>query len=190
MLPRFGTLTLAVIPVAIVIDVVAGQLTAILRLPLYLDSLGTVFVGVVAGPLAGALTGFMSNVVWGLVIAPTALPFAITGAVIGLLAGVLGRRGAFKKLVTVVIGGLLTGVIAAIVSAPIATFVFGGVTGAGTDALVAFFQSMGASILQATLGQGLVSDPLDKAITFVLVFVVLRSLPSRLLMRFPQGDAA
>jgi energy-coupling factor transport system substrate-specific component len=186
---RLGTLTLALVPLAIAVNVVVGQLTALLRLPLYLDSIGTVMVGALAGPLAGALTGALSNVLWGLLMAPTALPFAVTAAVIGALAGLFARAGAFRRFPLVVGAGALTGVVAAIVSAPIAAYLFGGVTGGGTDALVAFFQSVGANILQATLGQGLVSDPVDKAITYTLVWLALRALPTRQLLRFPQGEA-
>lgn len=186
---QLTTLTLALIPLAIAVNIVVGQLTALLRLPLYLDSIGTVLVGALAGPLAGALTGALSNVLWGLIMAPTALPFAITAAVIGALAGLFGRWGWFRQLPRALVAGLVTGIVAAVVSAPIAAHLFGGVTGGGTDALVAFFQSVGANILQATLGQGLVSDPLDKMITCGVVWLALRALPSRQLLRFPQGEA-
>lgn len=189
MIRRFSTLTLALIPTAIALDIAGGQLIATLRLPLYLDSLGTVLVGVLAGPLAGALTGALSNVVWGLIASPTAIPFGVTGAVIGLLAGFFARWGWLRRAHLVAIAGLLTGIIAAIVSAPIAAYLFGGVTGGGTDALVALFQSAGANIVQAVLGQGLVSDPIDKFASFALVWLALRSLPQRHLSRFPQGLA-
>ncbi|MGH2543457.1 MAG: histidine kinase, partial [Ardenticatenaceae bacterium] len=66
--------------------------------------------------------------------------------------------------------------------------VFGGVTGAGTDLLVATFQNFTNSILSANLLQGAVSDPLDKIISYLVVFLILRSLPRRLLVRFPQGE--
>jgi hypothetical protein len=85
------------------------------------------------------------------------------------------------------LAGLITGVVAAIISAPMAAYYFGGVTGSGTDALVAAFRASGAGILQATLGQGTVSDPLDKMTSFMLVWLIIQSLPRRLLMRFPNS---
>jgi energy-coupling factor transport system substrate-specific component len=88
----------------------------------------------------------------------------------------------------VAVGGVLTGIAAAIVSAPISAFVYGGVMGSGTDLLVALFQATGANILQATLGQGLVSDPFDKFISFVVVWVILRGLSRRYLSRFPRAS--
>ncbi|MER3514632.1 MAG: ECF transporter S component, partial [Chloroflexota bacterium] len=53
----FTTLTWVMIPVAIAINIAVGQLIFALKIPLYLDSIGTVLVGVLAGPWAGALTG-------------------------------------------------------------------------------------------------------------------------------------
>ena len=57
----FSTMTWVLIPVAIAINIVIGQVVIWLRLPVYLDSIGTVFVGVLCGPWAGALTGALST---------------------------------------------------------------------------------------------------------------------------------
>lgn len=84
------------------------------------------------------------------------------------------------------LAGLVTGVIAAILSAPMSAYLFGGVTGAGTDALVAAFRASGAGILASTLAQGTVSDPFDKMTSFLLVWLIIQSLPKRLLLRFPN----
>jgi len=83
------------------------------------------------------------------------------------------------------VAGLITGLVAAIVSAPIAAYVFGGVTGSGTDVLVAAFQASGANILASAFAQGTVSDPFDKLTSFMVVWLIVQSLPNRLLQRFP-----
>jgi len=244
---EFTTRTLVLIPIAIAINIAIGELVVRLKLPVYLDSIGTVLVGALAGPWAGALTGALANLIWGL-INPYLPPFFYVAAVIGLLAGLAGRRGAFEKesprwlsvlvgavfffsltmfilafinastdetgftsypsmadlfsryavvfiLVTLIgaaigyfllqrggyagIWGLLTGIVAAIISAPTAAYVFGGVTGAGTDLLVAAFRASGAGILSSVLAQGAVSDPFDKMLSFMVVWLILRSLPAR-----------
>lgn len=184
----FTTTTLALMPLAVAINIVGGQAIATLRLPVYLDSIGTVLVAALAGPWAGAATGATSNIVWGLLAAPTALPFAVTATVIGLVAGWLAGRGLLLRWWSALLGGVLTGVIAAVVSAPIAAYLFGGITGGGTDVIVAFFLATGSNILQASLGQGIVSDPLDKGVTFLLIWAVLRGLPRRLIGRFPRWE--
>jgi energy-coupling factor transport system substrate-specific component len=91
----------------------------------------------------------------------------------------------FRRFYLAPIAGAITGVVAAVISAPIAAFIFGGATGGGTGALVGAFQAMGQSLLGATTLQGLLSDPLDKAITFTIVVVILAALPSRFRQRFP-----
>ena len=67
---------------------------------------------------------------------------------------------------------------------------FGGVTGSGTDVLVAAFQQAGADLSKAVLQQGLLSDPIDKTLEFLLVFVILQALSRRFVARFPQGEKA
>ena len=74
------------------------------------------------------------------------------------------------------------------ISAPIAAGVFGGVTASGTDFLVAAFRQAGADISAATLGQGLISDPIDKVITFFVVYVIVGAMARRTRARFPQGE--
>ena len=260
---QFSTRVLTLMPVAIAINIVLGYtIQTVLKLPIYLDSIGTILVGVLAGPLAGALTGVLSNVIWQY--APgigggTIGPFAVTAGVIGLLAGLWGRLGVYRSrpasgnqlygavavgvaiilvlawriytspiygsdpseggygagvfAVIVAIGviaalgvggfifirrdaagawvaaaGAVTGVIAAIVSAPIAAYLFGGVTGSGADLIVAVLRQGGQDVLNASLGQGFISDPLDKTITSFVVFIILAGLSPRLIARFPNGE--
>ena len=269
---QFTTRVIVLMPVAIAINIVLGAaVQQWLKLPIYLDSIGTILVGVLAGPLAGALTGILGNLIWGYLLpspigSTTIGPFAITAGVIGLLAGVWGRLGLFRPrrggpggitaavIAIVLVGvlalytyarayaspeqftnitgfdasyldrsrffflavmivyvvlmavalymrrdvgavlaigaGLLTGIVAAIVSAPIAAVVYGGVTGGGTDAIVAAFRAGGDSIYQATLKQGLLSDPMDKMITSFVVFFIIGSLSRRFVSRFPNGARA
>jgi hypothetical protein len=270
---QFDTRTIVLIPLAIAINIILGATVAnALKIPIYLDSIGTILVGVLAGPVAGALTGFLANILWQYVIPPpfqgtVAAPFAIVAAVIGLMAGLFGRYGFLRPRLNrplgelaigavvaigiigvmaflayqgwilvigdvdlsvsgesgvlfqilgwlvlgmvavtiiglvvvlfvrrdltaayVVVAGLLTGIVAALISAPISANLFGGVTGAGTDFLVAAFRQAGADIGAATLGQGLISDPVDKITTFFVVYLVLIAMPRRAKARFPQGE--
>jgi energy-coupling factor transport system substrate-specific component len=85
------------------------------------------------------------------------------------------------------IGGALTGVVAALLSAPLSAFIYEGVTGAGTDALVAAFRAYGNSILGATTLQGLALDPLDKLLSFVIAYILIQALPGRVRRRFSQA---
>src|SRR5437667_5937300 len=98
---QFTTRVIVLMPVAIAINIVLGStVQQVLKLPIYLDSIGTILVGVLAGPIPGALTGILSNLIWQY--APgigggTIGPFAITAGVIGLLAGLWGQLGIYRS---------------------------------------------------------------------------------------------
>jgi hypothetical protein len=102
-MPPSATRTLVLMPVAIALNIVLGStVQQALKLPIYLDSLGTIITGVLAGPFAGLATGVLTNLIWAYALppplaAPTAGPFAVTAAVIGLLAGLWGRLGLFRS---------------------------------------------------------------------------------------------
>lgn len=66
-LPKLPVRTLALMPVALALNIILGQVvgTMGLPLPLYIDSLGTVLVGALAGPAAGVTTGVLSALIWG-----------------------------------------------------------------------------------------------------------------------------
>ncbi len=93
-----STATLALMPVAIAINIAVGAIVVFLRLPIYLDSIGTVLVGVLAGPWAGALTGLLANLIWSILPVPGGAGpiiafFAPVAGVIGLMAGFWGGAG-------------------------------------------------------------------------------------------------
>lgn len=175
-LPQLPARTIAIIPVALLVNILLGQVIGSVGVPLYLDAVGTVLVAVLAGPRAGLATGALSSVVWALV-NPMALPFAAASALTGWLAGTAARYGAFRNIGLAAGAGAGVGLVSGIVAAPVAAFVYGGTAGVGTGALVSLFREMGNSLLSSVTLQSVISDPLDKAIVFALVFAVVRSLP-------------
>ena len=178
--PVFSLMT-----VGVAINLGMGQVVALLKMPLYLDSLGTVIVAAMCGIIPAMITGIISNLLASAVFSPAMMFFIPTMLVIALLAGILTRKGFFLRWWKAVLGGVFVGVCAAVVSAPISAYLFGGITLAGTDFLVLYFRATGEELLQAVLYQGLASDPIDKGITFLLAFVILSKMPRNLLMRFP-----
>lgn len=270
---QFPLRVIVLMPFAIAINIVLGQAVGTaLKIPIYLDSIGTILVGVLAGPAAGLVTGALANILWAYVVPPPfqnppLAAFAVVAAVIGVAAGLAGRWGVMRprpnrptgellvagvlvgaiiiglawlasvgyqfivqtdlnplpetddqlflvlgyvavllvvaailgvfallfgrrdlSAAYVVVTGVATGIVAALISAPIAAGIFSGVTGAGTDFLVAAFRQAGVDIYAATTGQGLISDPIDKATTFVIVYLITVAMAVRLKARFPQGE--
>lgn len=183
-LPALPTSTVVLIPVALVMNVVLGQLMGSSGLPFYIDSIGTVLIAVLAGPAAGAATGALGSIVWSF-FNPTVLPFAAGAALIGFLAGLAARSGMFRRFYLAPVAGFVTGILAGVVSAPIAAFVFGGTSGIGTGAIVSAFRAMGDTLLAAITKQALISDPMDKAIVFVIAALLVYALPRRATYQFP-----
>jgi energy-coupling factor transport system substrate-specific component len=185
----FSTVTIALMVVALAINIVVGTIVFQLKVPfVYLDSIGTILVGLVAGPWAGLVTGILSNLLWGLLGNPGYVPYAPIAGVIGLMAGIFGGMGWFKRWWKWLLGGLVTGLVAALLSAPITAYVYGGVTGAGTDLLTGMFRATGASIMEAALGQGLITDLIDKTLSFFIVWLIIKALPGTLLSRFSRAE--
>ncbi|QPK80221.1 ECF transporter S component [Corynebacterium lizhenjunii] len=178
--PALPARTIALIPVALVLNIVVGEIIGSIGIPLYLDSVGTVLVAALAGPIAGLATGTLSSVVWGL-INPAALPFAAVSAATGFLAGWAINRGAFTAWWKVVLSGAILGLISGMLAAPVAAFVYGGTAGLGTGALVSFFREAGHSLIASVTLQSFASDPLDKAIVFLIVWAAIKALPQRTL---------
>ncbi len=113
----------------------------------------------------------------------------VVGLIVGFLVWTWARRGDNARLFPVWVGGATTGLVAAAISAPITAGVFGGVTGAGTDALVALFRTLGLGVFQSAFAQGLTSDPLDKTISYTIVFAILGALPITVRTMYSRGES-
>jgi energy-coupling factor transport system substrate-specific component len=184
----FNTMTWVLIPVAIAINVVIGQIVVILRLPVYLDSIGTVLVAAVAGPWAGALTGTLSNIIWGLAIDPNAFPWFPVALFIGFVAGWCAIGGLFKSWWKVVVAGFLIALTAAIVSTPIAVYLYGGITASGSSFITAYLLETGKGVIEAVFSTNFLVEPVDKIATALLAYAIIKGLSSRYLARFPRAE--
>jgi len=185
-----STLALALIPRAVALNLALGAVVGALKLPVYLDSVGTILVAVLAGPWAGIVTGIVSNSVLGLLVSPALFAFIPVAIVIGWLAGVAGKLGAFRSLAGSIAAGLVIGAAAALASAVIVIALMGGLTASGTGLLtIAIRATFGVSVDSAAKIAAVVTDALDKPLSCVLVYLVLERLPRRLGVRFRRVAA-
>ncbi len=174
---------LALIPRAVALNLALGAIVAALKLPVYLDSVGTILVAVLAGPLAGAITGILSNVVLGLLSSPVFFAFAPVAAVIGLAAGLSARLGGFRAPWRAIASGVAIGALAGLCSVPIAIALFGGVTASGTGIITIVLRGLGLPLHMAVAAASVSTDIVDKALSSVLVALVVLRLPRRLVSR-------
>jgi energy-coupling factor transport system substrate-specific component len=186
----FSTFTWVLIAVAIVLNIVVGQLVSLLKLPVFLDSIGTVLVGVLAGPWAGGLAGLLTNLIWGLFTSPVAAAFAPVAMVIGIAAGFCARYGLFRNWWLAILAGVIITVFNAVVAVPIRLYMFGGITGSGADFVTAYMLALGKDLFGSVVVTVFTSNIVDKVVTAVLVFGILKVLPARMQARISGAQAA
>lgn len=185
----FSTFTLALIAVAIVLNIVIGQIVSLLKLPIFLDSIGTLLVALVAGPWAGGLTGLLTNLIWGLITDPVAAAFAPVAMVIGIAAGLCAKYGLFKKWWGVIISGVIITVALSIIAIPIRVYMFGGITGSGADFITAYLLATGKDLFSAVIITVITDNLLDKIVSAFLAWFIVKGLPKRFISRTPRANA-
>lgn len=182
-------LELALIAVGIAFNLSLGTVVHALKLPIYLDAVGTVLVTLLVGWRAGVITGVVSFLVGGALTNPVLPWFAGTQAVIAVYTHWIGRWGGFRTLPRTVLSGIGLGIVAAIVSAPVIVALFGGITGSGPSLVVAYLLASGKSVLKSVFLSGLAAEPLDKTLQCLLAAWLIRGLPRSLLARFSRGSS-
>ena len=185
----FSTMTLVLIPVAIVLNIVVGQIASTLSLPIFLDSIGTMLIALLAGPWVAALTGLLTNLIWGLISDPVAAAFAPVAMVIGLVSGLLARAGLFRQWWQALISGAIIAIALSFVAVPIRVYMFGGVTGSGADFVTAYLLAVGRDLFSSVIITVITSNLLDKVVTAVLAWAIVKALSKRFVARFPRATA-
>lgn len=185
---NFNTQTWVLIPIAIAINIAVGQIVLVLRLPVYLDSIGTVLVAVLCGPWAGALTGALSNIIWGIAIDPGALPWWPVAAIIGYMAGRMAQWGFFTNWWRVVVTGFVVAISATIVATPIAVYLFGGITASGSSFITAYLLQTGVGIWESVISTNFIAEPVDKITTVMVAFAIILGLPKRTIGGYPKAE--
>jgi len=180
------------------LNLALGTIVYLVKLPVYLDMVGTILCAMALPRrrwmafAASATAGEASVLLSGLV-NPYLPWFSATAVAIAAFTALVTNRWAaplraspiatisfWARLIPL---GVATGLVAAIVSAPVVVYLFGGVTGSGSGALVAFFLKMGDQLMKAALLSGLTAEPLDKTIQLLLSVLLLRATPESFLSR-------
>jgi len=170
-----------------------GNIVYLIKLPIYLDSIGTILCALLIFPdrLAAIgcafIAGFIAAILTGLLLNPFLPWFSLTvlsiAIVSGLLTGLATATFRARPLPVVpfvskvVIYGLITGVVSAVVSAPVVVYLFGGVTGSGSAFVVAFFLKTGQQLLNSAVFAGLTTEPVDKTLQVLLAALLYRATP-------------
>ena len=177
---RMNTLAIVLIPVCIAIDWAGHAVASTLKLPLFLDSIGTVLGGVLAGPWVGGIAGLITNFISSGTVDPIAAPYCVVSLAIGLAAGIGAYYGWHKTWPGRVMLYVLIVLVASIGSTPLNLGLYQGQSGVPLgDAIFASLVKGGWPTWLASYIDEATGDIPDKLITVVVALLIYGGLPSR-----------
>lgn len=165
---KISTKKITILALCVAMNMVGSWIGLMIKLPVYLDSIGTVMAGFAFGPVFGILAGVITALV-NTISDPVALYFMPTQIIVGFTAGYFKflKRDDFlsKFYLTPAMS-----IPAAVSSALIATYLFGTVTTAGSSYIVQALRAiMDISDFVIVLGVQIITDYLDKLLSIILV---------------------
>ena len=171
------------IALSAVINIIGGNLALVLRLPIYLDSIGTFLASALLGPVGGVLAGVVSGVISGITTDIYSLYFIPVQIVTGVAAGILFRTTLLKKW-NIFLGAFCVSIAGTIISACITAYVFGGVTSSGSSILVTL---LGLNMVASAFVVQIVTDYADRLISIAIVVAVLAVLSNSMKQQIREG---
>lgn len=161
---------------AIAINIVLGIVAAAIKFPVYLDTIGTIFIAIYFGPWYGAAVGGATNFLTAILNGLTDMPFMLVSIAIGLIVGFIFRKAAFT-IRNLILTGIVIGIVAPLIGTPIGIAVYGGLTGTVSDIAVLWLKQSGASIFAASFLPKLANNLLDKLGSCLIIYLLVKAMP-------------
>ena len=179
---QLNAAVIVLIPACIGINYLGKLFASFLKLPLWLDSIGTCIGACLGGPVIGAICGAANNLIYGLTTGDNiTLIYALTSLGIGLVVGIMARLGFMKSFPKALLTACGGGLAAVVVSTPLNILFWGGTTGnVWGDAVFAATQAAKLPLALGSLLDEIVVDVPDKLITLIIVYLILKGLPKKL----------
>ena len=179
---KMTTLRLCMIAMEVCINVAGGQLALMLRLPIYLDSIGTILIGAWMGPFYGMLPNMISGVLMGFTTDIYSLYFAPVGMITGFMAGIAAKQMhglVFEKQVKKL--QIITGALFITIPGTM-------VTSSGSSILVQILSRTPLGLTGSIFAVQIFTDYLDRVISLALVVMVLQMLPFSMKTAFQKAE--
>ncbi|MDF2596299.1 MAG: putative rane protein [Clostridia bacterium] len=170
----------------IVLNIAGAAIALNLRLPIYLDSVGTLLAAAVLGPVYGVVTGVTGSIVSGITFDIYSLYFMPVQIIVGFLGGLMFRRGLMKGF-KMPIGVLIVTLFASLLGAVIAAFVFGGVTSSGSSYIVVFLSQLGVNKVVSVFIVQFFTDYADKFVAVLLVRTMTTVMPQTIKLKLVRS---
>ena len=176
---KFHLTTTAVCFLALcaVINIAGGFLALSLRLPVYLDSIGTMLAAALLGPLYGMLPGLVSGLISGFTSDIYALYYIPVQLITGILTGFVYGHMQPKGLKLIPAAGIIS-LPGTVVSSTITAILFGGITSSGSTILVQLLSHAGVNLTLSICIVQALTDYADRVIALSLTIAVISAIPS------------
>ena len=176
---KTNTFKITIMSIAVVLNIIGAFIAVALKLPIFIDTIGTFLSAFLFGPVGGMLTGMVTSLINGLTFDPYSLYFIPVQVIIGLVAGICYKKNLFKGKF-LILGIIITTVMGSLMASLISAFVFGGITSSGTSFIVMYLKEAGVNIVASIFSTQILFDLLDKSITVLLVLTILKSVPKNI----------
>lgn len=176
---KFHLTTTAVCFLALcaVINIAGGFLALSLKLPVYLDSIGTMLAAALLGPLYGMLPGLVSGLISGFTSDIYALYYIPVQLITGILTGFVYQRTQPKGLKLLPVAAVIS-LPGTVVSSTITAVLFGGITSSGSTILVQLLSHAGLNLTLSVCIVQALTDYADRVIALLLTVAVIAAIPS------------
>jgi len=185
---KLDRMSLFLIPIGIAINFIGGQIALLLKLPLYLDAIGTIVVGALCGYLPGIIVGLVSNLL-NSVSDPITMFYAILNIAFGIVAAYLSTKGVFrsfgKTLLSALIFAFIGGGIGSLMTWALYGFDFG--TGVSSMFAIPLYEATNMPKYLAQFIAEFTMDIFDKVLTVIAAYGILKAIPTRFLAKLPFG---
>ena len=176
---------LTLVSMGIALNVIGALVALGLRLPIYLDSIGTILIACLLGPKYAVMTGVCGSLVSGITFDPYSIYFAPVQISTGLLAGIMYNKGFLKGKKTP-LGVFIFTLPTSIISACIAAFLFGGVTSSCSSYIVQILSHFNVPMVVGVFATQVITDYADKFIAVIIVTLVVSAMPKNYKLSFNQ----
>ena len=162
---------------SIVINLAFGLAASALGLPVYLDSIGTVFAAALGGYMPGIAVGFLTNVIKG-ALDHESIYYGIFNIFIAICVAFFSDRGYFKKPLKAFIIVPVLAAATGVMDTVLAWFLGGGAMETAAGSLATYLaENTGLSVFMSCLVQDLLTELCDKAITIAVSVAVIMAIP-------------
>ena len=166
---------------AVAINFILPRTAGALGVPLYLDNVGTLLAAVLGGYLPGIFVGYLNNII-NMQGNPGNAYYVVLSTMIAASGTYLGRKGWFKSfgkaLLTIPLFAFIGGCLGSILT----YLLYGYGMGEGISApfAKALLDSGKLNVFWAQMSSDIAIDLVDKGITVILVFIIIKLIPDRL----------